>query len=448
MRHWLVIVMAAVIGALIALTYSASQPVVFEARSTLLLIAAGDEVAPGGGRDRTLDVDTWATVARSTELLSDIADELDLTLPDVRRHSTATASPTGDVLILTFEADTEADAVLGADVYSSMFLETRRTTVNAVTLEARRQLEQLAVDIGEQIESFAEAIDAEELKGEAASDSRLTVLINAQQRATERLSDVESEIAQIDVDESTGRVLIDPSTAVNRAGLGRSLIVLSGLLFGLLLGIVFALLRDRTDDRYASALNVEASGIREVGRVEYIDLRSSRRPDLRGYDRLVTKFARGRGGAAAAGRVVLLLPVESRTLPADAALAVARGIEMTGPDVAMSVEVWKGAPWGERSREYWASTRESLEALKSETDIVLVPAAPMDATSIGLGFAAVVDRVVLVISADTPMRSIEAALDDLDGVEVDAGDVVVLSSVRRHHLSGGRVAAPTVTQTA
>ncbi|MDW3214182.1 MAG: hypothetical protein R8G01_09315 [Ilumatobacteraceae bacterium] len=440
--------MAAVLGTIGGQLFYAAQAELYRAQSTLLLIAAGDETSPGGGRDRTLDVDTWATVARSTELLTEVADALDLELDAVRERSTAVSNPTGDVLLLTFEAEDEDAAVDGATVYADLFLATRDNAINSVTLDSVRRLNQLASDVQGEIAVIADQIDDEEAKGDEASQSRLSVLIEAQQRANERLSSIEADLTTLDLGVDTGRVLIDPATAVSRAGLGLPVIVVSGLALGTLLGLVLALVRDRSDDRFASAFNAEASGIREVGRVEYIDLRSSRQPELRGYDRLVTKFARGRSGVSAAGCVVLLLPVESRTLPADAALAVARGIEMTGPDVAMSVEVWKGAPWGERSREYWASTRESLEALSSETDIVLVPAAPMDATSIGLGFAAVVDRVVLVISADTSMRSIAAALDDLDSVDVDAGDVVVLTSVHQHHLSRGRVAASGVTQTA
>lgn len=433
-RQWFVIALAAVIGMLAAMVYSSSQPVVYEARSTLLLIAAGDEYAPGGGRERTLDVDTWATVARSTELLSEVANELELSLPDVRRRSTATASPTGDVLILTFEAGDEANAVIGADVYSSKFLQARQTTVNAVNVEARRQLEQLAADIVGQIDGFAEAIDAEERLGEAASDSRLTVLINAQQRATERLSDVESEIAQIDIDEVTGRVLIDPSTAVDRAGLGRSLIVLSGLLFGLLLGIVIALLRDRYDDRYGSAVAPEQAGIRELARVAYADpLQRTTRVDLRAYERLATKLALAPGAETSVGRSVLLLPVESRTVPPYASVGVASALEASGSTGTVSVGVWSYGGDEERSGAHWDAARRALDQLVSSVDLAVVPAEPMDVSSAGLSLCGLVDRVVLLISDNTPVALIEEALDDVNSVAASGGDIIVLTSVRRRY---------------
>lgn len=433
-RHWFVIFALALVGASAAFMYASAQPVVYEAQATLLLIAAGDESSPGGGRDRTLDVDTWATVARSTELLVDVADELDLDLQDVRSRSTAVASPTGDVLNLTFEAEDEDEAVEGASVYSSMFLNTRRTNVNAATVEARAQLEQLASDTELQIEGFAEQIDAEEAKGEFASDSRLTVLINAQQRATERLSEVESEIATLDVDEVTGRVLIDPSTAVSTTGLGRPVILVSGFALGALLGVVVALLRDRYDDRFGSAVAPETMGIREIARVEYYDPRVRRRVNTRPYERLATKLALTRRSEGDSGRSVLLLPVESRSVPADVAITVANALEACARSGAVSVAVWSNEGGGGRSEAFWSSARRSLGDLKDHVDLVLVPAESMDKASLGLGLSGIVDRVVLVISDNTPVRLIEEALDDISSVDVPAGDVIVLTSVRRRYL--------------
>ncbi len=73
-RQWLTILLAALIGALLGWGYAAAKQTTYQARSTLLLIPVGNESDPGGGRNRSLDVDTWATVARSTNLLQDVAD--------------------------------------------------------------------------------------------------------------------------------------------------------------------------------------------------------------------------------------------------------------------------------------------------------------------------------------------------------------------------------------
>jgi capsular polysaccharide biosynthesis protein len=434
-RQWLVVALAAILGAFAGWMYAATQPVVYSSQSTLLLIAAGDEQAPGGGRDRTLDVDTWATVARSTELLTEVADRLDLGLEDFRERSTAVSNPTGDVLLLTFEAGTEVDAVAGATVYSDLFLRERRESVNAVTVEKVNQLNTLADDIGDQIADLADDIEEEERKGDFASQSRLTVLIAAQQRATERLSEINAELATLDDDVETGRVLIDPSTAVKQAGLGRNVILISGFGVGVLLGLILALLKDRYDDRYASAVSPESLGVREIARVGYVDFHHRRRVNLDGYGRLATKLAFGRRPDATAGRVVLLLPVESRTVPRDSAVAVASALEMAGPTAAIAVNVWVDGRSGDRSNAYWEAASVSLDQLRSQSDLVLVPAIPLDQSSLGLGFGAIVERVILVISDDTPMRVIEQALEDLESIDIKGGDVIVLTSIRRRYMN-------------
>ena len=430
-RQWMVIVACAVVGAGIGWLYSSTLAVTFEARSTLLLVAAGDEEAPGGGRDRTLDVDTWANVARSTEMLGAVAEELDgADLDDVRERTTAAAAPTGDVMIITFEAPTSDEAVEGAAVYSTIFLDARRTAVNASTVERERQLETLAGDLAQEIQRLSEQIDAEEQRGEFASQSRLSVLIAAQQRATDQLADINAELVTIDDDVETGRVLIDPATSVQRAGLGGNLIVLSGLFAGILLGLIAALLKDRYDDRLDSAADLEALGISEIARVPHIG-GDRRATPLDGYSRLATRLAFVRGRNLAVGRTVLLLPVESRTMPTNAAVSVAGAIEQTASDVALSVSVWAGDGFDENSRAFWAAVSESLEGLKDEADLVVVPALPLDRPSIGIALAALVDAAVLVVSEQTPVREIQTALDDLNGTDARCGEIVVLTSVRR-----------------
>ncbi len=433
-RRWGVIVMFAVIGAGAGWLYSSTLAVTFEARSTLLLIAAGTEEDPGGGRDRTLDVDTWATVARSTEVLAEVAAELELDLDDVRARTTAIAAPTGDVMVITFEAPTSDEAVDGAAVYSSIFLETRRTAVNSSTVEREQQLNTLATDVNADIQRISDEIDVEEQRGEFASQSRLSVLISAQQRAINQLADINAELVTLDDDVETGRVLIDPSTAVDRAGLGRNLIVLSGLFTGLLLGLIAALLKDRYDDRLDSATDAEALGINEIARVPHVDsLRRVTPPD--GYSRLATKLTFVRRRNLETGRTVLLLPVESRTMPTDAAVSIAAAIEQTASDAAISVSVWVDDGAAQGSRAFWSSASDSLDELKAVTDLVVVPALPLDQSSIGIALAALVDTAVLVVSEQTPVREIQSALDDLAGNDAHTGDVVVLTSIRRRHVN-------------
>ena len=156
-RQWLTILLAALIGALLGWGYAAAKQTTYQARSTLLLIPVGNESDPGGGRNRSLDVDTWATVARSTNLLQDVATELGRELGDVRGRTTGNR-----------RADRRR---AGADVrrqatgmrrsrerrsYSDQFLAARRNSVNAETVKREAELRQLADDTTAQIDDLTD----------------------------------------------------------------------------------------------------------------------------------------------------------------------------------------------------------------------------------------------------------------------------------------------------
>jgi uncharacterized protein involved in exopolysaccharide biosynthesis len=87
-QFWVIIAAAVVVGG-VAFAYASSRKPRFESRSTVLLIATATEDAPGGGLGRTLDVETQATVARSTSLLTAVGERMGLTAAQVRKSSRA-----------------------------------------------------------------------------------------------------------------------------------------------------------------------------------------------------------------------------------------------------------------------------------------------------------------------------------------------------------------------
>ena len=434
-RQWLTVVVAALLAVLGAWVYASSLPVVYQARSSLLLEPGAQETSPTGGRNRSLDVDTWATVARSTELLAEVATELKLDLEDVRSRTTATAAPTGDVVVLTFEGPSEQAAVAGAAVYNEAFLAERRVRVNADTVERQQQLERLKGDITAQIGRLVDELAAEEARGDSASASKLNVLTASQQNANERLDDINTELSTLDPNAETGRVIIEPGTAVDRAGLGLPLITLSGLLLGALLGLILALLRDRYDDRYRKVREPEQFGLREVAHVPYAPGRGRRSRDaMLAYSRLITRLTFAQRGLPEIGRSMLLLPIESKTMPFDAARQVASALDECGSMNGIAIGVWGEDVLPEDTRAYWEATILGVKDLRASHDLVLVPERALDYSASGIGLAALVDDTLLVVSDDTPMRSIELALEDLRGVNVERVQVIVLTDIRRRDL--------------
>lgn len=426
------ILVAAFLGTAIGWAFSESRATVYESRATLLLVAAGDETAPGGGRERTLDVDTWATVARSTVVLQEVADDLGRDLRDVRSRTTATAAATGDVLVLTFMAGDATTAVQGAQTYSEKFLASRQGTVNQTTVAKVAQLEDLRTTLEGQIDDISDLIEREEAKGDLASPTQLQLLTTTQEQAVQRVAEINSEIATLDTNAETGRVLIDPSTAVSQAGLSRSLTTLSGLLVGALIGLIVALLRDRYDDRYDSAASPSRLGVREIARVPYRRAGASAKANAaHAYSRLITRLTFARRGAADTGRAVLLLPVDSQSMPEDAATSVASSLASSADLTGILIDVWYDSAEVEARPGHWAETLDDVQALREQNDLVLVPVLALDRSAAGIGLASLVDDTVLLVAEATPMQWVLEALDDLRAVDAQNVQVVVVTGIGR-----------------
>jgi hypothetical protein len=435
-RQWVTIVVAALLGTAIGWVFAEARQTVFESRATLLLSAAGNEVAPSGGRNRTVDVDTWATVARSTVLLQEVANDLGRELADVRSRTTAAPAATGDVIVLTFEAADAETAVEGAAAYAQQFLANREIAVNRSSLERVRQLENLRGDLETQVQQVSVLIEVEEAKGDNASQNQLSLLTATQEQAVSLLAGINTDIATIDTDAETGRVLIDPSTAVSRTGLSRSLTTLAGLFVGALIGLIAALLRDRYDDRYASVADPSRLGIREVARVPYPRAGHIERTDTdHAYSRLITRLTFSRRGASATGRSVLILPVDSRTLPGDASTSLAAALEASADVTGILVDVWNDDIDATARPGHWAEIIDEVEAMREQNDLVLVPVRGLDRSAAGIGLASLVDDTVLLVAEATPMNRVLEALDDLRAVAAQDVQVLVVSDVRRRRTS-------------
>ncbi len=431
-RQWMTIVVAALLGTVVAWAFAESRPTVFEARSTLLLVAAGDEQAPGGGRDRTLDIATWATVARETVLLQSVADELGLELADVRARSTVTPAPTGDTLVITFEAGSVDAAIDGARVYSEEFLAQRNRSVNQSTLDQQQRLEDLATGLERQIAEISDLIDEEESRGDDASTVQLSLLTATQQQAIERLAQVNTQIATLDTDADTGRVLVDPRTAASQTGLSRSLTTLAGLMIGGLFGLIAALLRDRYDDRYSSASTVASLGVREIARVPYRRLAGPNRPHAdQAYSRLIARLTFSRRDSAELGRAVLLLPVDSRSLPDDIAVSVASSLSASADLTGILIDVSTDSADLEARPGHWAETLDDVQSVREHNDLVLLPVPALDRSAAGIGMAALVDDTILLVAEGTPMRSVRSAIDDLRAVDAANLQLVLVTGVAR-----------------
>jgi len=428
-RRWFLLGLCALLGIVAAQVFVSVRAPSYEARSTLLLIAAENEASPSGGRARTVDIDTWATVARSTELLRQVADDLGLELSVIQARTSAIAAATGDILILASQAPTTDQAIDGASVYSDRFLENRQAAINSVSRERRQQLEGLQDSLLSELDELGRQIANEEAVGTPNGDA-LPGLENVQQVALGRLGSVSAELDQLGAEIETGRVVVQPDTAVSPVGLGSPIILLSGLLAGALIGFILALLRDRYDDRYRSVTAASHFGIEEIVRLPRLDEDVDAGESAKVYGRLLVRLAYGQQREPELGRTVLILQVESDTIADAAAEVLAAKLRTASRDSGISTSIVRNS----RSAATRAGERQpgpapsaAMERALASKDLVLVPRPALDVLPAGIALAATADVTLLLVSDDTMASSIEQVIDDLDSVGTSEIKIAVVT---------------------
>jgi hypothetical protein len=401
----------------------------------VLLKALTTEVAPGGGRERTLDVETQATVARSTALLQAVGDRLGLTAAEVKAASRVEAAPTGDVLFIYFVDDEAEFAAEGALAYTEEYLGQRKSTADNAAKRQKSLLETQVDTLEAEITELTAQIEDQIALGDAGL-TQSVVLQTRQNLAIRDVAAATDEIARIDDDQVAGQVVVDPRTAVNRTGLKVGFTVGGGLAVGLLVGVVVALLRDRRDDRYGSALGLEGLGVHEEARIRFPEARATGgRLDSvrRDYARLLVRLRFSGQAGASTSRSILLLAVESSTLPADSANAVASALAAEGPDNGLTALILESDRErivdGGGSTPYWSLFVQSLRQANNDNDIVIVTAGSFDRSVAGLSIASKVDQVVLLVSLATPVSHVVATIEDLQSIDARDVGVVVLTRV-------------------
>ena len=222
---------------------------------------------------------------------------------------------------------------------------------------------------------------------------------------------------------------------MNRTGLRVGFTLAGGLFVGALAGVVVAMLRDRRDDRYGSAVGLESLGVQEVGRIRYpseVKTASGRLDSTRrAYARLLVRL--NFSPAVNETRSILLLAVESSTLPANAVKAVAQALASEGPDNGLAATVLsseRGRPnETDENAPYWSTFTDALKQANRENDIVIVTAGSFDRSVAGLAIASKVDQVVLLVSLSTHVNDLLAAIEDIQSVDAHEVGVVVLTRV-------------------
>ncbi len=257
-RRWRIIVGGAAVGLVLALVYLQLAQLTYASTATLQVEStAADTTSEGDRTNDAINLDTEAQLVKS-ELVADQAAKLLESEETTRRLAsrvTVTVPANTTVLAITYRATTAAEAQRGAQAFADAYLDNRRDTAQEVLLANETRLRDQIDKLQSKIEVLSGNIVALSGPGQKADRA---FLVAKRVNLNNQLASFNGDLAPVaGAQVRPGRMLTAatlPRTPVDPNPL---LVLPSGLMAGLLAGVVLAGLRERGDKRIHSAVDIE-----------------------------------------------------------------------------------------------------------------------------------------------------------------------------------------------
>ncbi|MEM9566480.1 MAG: Wzz/FepE/Etk N-terminal domain-containing protein, partial [Actinomycetota bacterium] len=296
-RRWPWVVVSLVLLPLVALWYSSSRPVVYEATARVLLAgsAAQDVVDERfeNANVRSRDLANQINLAESDRAATAVRERLGLTPTDPLPDGSIDAKSDSDVLEFTFRGDTPEAAAAAANAWADVFVALNEQEVLGSITEAvdrlRSQIDELRA------ERDALTADLRVLEQRLAAAPTEEARADLQAQVSREAGAISGELNLLDVqieaniqgvtqlqlanDLSSGETAWVFQTAVApTAPIGRSLLrnLTMAVVLGGILGAALALVRDQLDQSITDPEDVEKLGFAVLGAVPNVG-RSERR---------------------------------------------------------------------------------------------------------------------------------------------------------------------------
>lgn len=254
-RRWYVLPAGALVGLLLAGAFLAVTPVKATAFTSIdLRVISTTPFDFARPEPELLNKTTEEQTARSPAVIATVTDELDRTVAEIRGSMQVAVIPDSTVMQIHYTAGGKEQARVGADALAAAFLEARTTNneerVNRVLEAYDANLERLR----DRLVALSAAQDGATGQERAEAEAEETV-VHAQ---IDAIIQKRSEMAGID---TTGGAII-AAAADNSVAMApnRPLILATGLLAGLVLGVIGAFAIDGIDRRIRDRLDVEDAG--------------------------------------------------------------------------------------------------------------------------------------------------------------------------------------------
>lgn len=437
-RRWLVIGACLVLGLIGAGLVLATAPKRYVASCDILVLPLRTDLTPTSstGALAVVNLDTEAEVVRSAPVLDAVSRELGGTWTAARLAADVRVAVPANttILSLSFPAASPDEARRAASAFARAYL-ANRTADGAEVVASRKKSLQLNIDaLRTELQRVAPAAESSPNPVDRAlAEARRDVLMRQLNSLTTRYQRVSTQPLD------PGRIVREPSTPTRPESPVPELVAPSGLIAGLLVGIVLAVVRDRLDRRVRAVRPAELAPLLGRARRRALEPIATTGPAFEEVRRFGNQLLRALDDDPAL-RVVLVLPVGAQAGALTAQLAVvaarsgrrtllipagtsrtaiaARPAEDGGPEIGLPVvEPGDSSPT--------ESVRPLISAGRQSHDLVLVEAPPVGGGSDAQTLASWSDGVVVVFEPGLSRRAeLAVALRQLDRV-----DAPVLGSV-------------------
>lgn len=257
-RRWRLVFAGIVTGLLVAGAYIFLGPKAYTATTSVLVSPTGVDdaqlLAQGGGQAE-INLDTEAQIARSAVVATRAQRILQTTTPaeDLLDRVAITVPPNSTILSIAYEARTPVMAQRGAQAFAKAYLDNRRAGVAEGVEQRVEVLENRVRQLTEQLKEVNAEIAI--LASGSAEESYARTQRNL---LTQQISSLNAQVSKLRTTTITpGQVISDAERPTAPSSPNVLVFIASGLMAGLLLGLVAAALRDRSDSRIRRSDDVE-----------------------------------------------------------------------------------------------------------------------------------------------------------------------------------------------
>lgn len=474
-RRWRLVALGVLVGLVGALGALYALPKTFTSTASVMVLPTGEDGAVQGGRTSSpVNLDTEAQIVQSTVVsqlaLESMDDPIETSTRELAKHVTVTVPPNTSVLNISFDAPTRESARDGARTYAQAYLENREAIAER-RIESQAETAQSQIDVLE-----AQIRDLDKQLRNLPEDSPERVGPNVRRELLAReIATLSSTLVGLRSSGVTpGEVITEAQLPLTPSSPNAPILLASGILGGLLLGLLSGYVIDRLDRRVRDRRTLENLGVdtlasgftltpalgslsphsaeamRQVRNGLLVQMPEDR-PSV-----LVASSSDGVAGSlvalhlsetiALSGlRVLLVSANSSRCIVSESfEMGARRGlsdlirgrarIEESIYDVPgkPNLSVLRAGPL--HSELLVGEVRRVLEALSARADVLVIDVAPTSRNADAQSFASFTSGVLLVAEAmHTDRDEVSDAIDQFRHVSAKAlGGVVVTVDLNRH----------------